>query len=122
MKRALLSVWDKAGLVELARGLSTLGYELVSTGGTARALSEAGLPVTSVAQVTGFPEILDGRVKTLHPAIHGGILARRTPEHLAELASHSIAPVDLVVSNLYPFAATIARPGVTEAEAVEERR
>ncbi len=119
-RRALLSVYDKTGLVEFAAGLAELGFELVASGGTARALSAAGLPVTQVDQATGFPEILGGRVKTLHPAIHGGILARRTPEHLAELAAHDIAPVDLVVSNLYPFAATIARPGVTEAEAVEE--
>jgi len=119
-RRALLSVYDKTGLVEFAAGLAELGFELAASGGTARALSAAGLPVTQVDQVTGFPEILGGRVKTLHPAIHGGILARRTPEHLAELAAHDIAPVDLVVSNLYPFAATIARPGVTEAEAVEE--
>jgi len=119
-RRAILSVYDKTGLVEFARGLAELGFELVASGGTARALSAAGLPVTAVEQVTGHPEILGGRVKTLHPAIHGGILARRTPEHLAELASHGIAPVDLVVCNLYPFAATVAKPGVTEAEAVEE--
>ena len=119
-RRALLSVYDKTGLVEFAAGLADLGFELVASGGTARALSAAGLPVTQVDQVTGFPEILGGRVKTLHPAVHGGILARRTPDHLAELAAHNIAPVDLVVSNLYPFAATIARPGVTEAEAIEE--
>ena len=120
MKRAILSVYDKTGLVEFARGLAELGFELVASGGTARALSAAGLPVTQVDQVTGFPEILGGRVKTLHPAVHGGILARRTPEHLAELADHGIAPVDLVVCNLYPFAATVAKPGVTEPEAVEE--
>jgi phosphoribosylaminoimidazolecarboxamide formyltransferase / IMP cyclohydrolase len=120
MKRAILSVYDKTGLVEFARGLVELGFELIASGGTARALSAAGLPVTQVDQITGSPEILGGRVKTLHPAVHGGILARRTPEHLAELASHGIAPVDLVVCNLYPFAATVARPGVTEAEAVEE--
>lgn len=119
-RRAILSVYDKTGLVEFARGLAGLGFELVASGGTARALSTAGLPVVPVEQVTGHPEILGGRVKTLHPAIHGGILARRTPEHLAELAGHGIAPVDLVVCNLYPFAATVARPGVTEAEAVEE--
>ncbi len=118
--RAILSVYDKTGLVEFARGLAELGFELVASGGTARALSAAGLPVTQVDQVTGHPEILGGRVKTLHPAIHGGILARRTPEHLAELAGHGIAPVDLVACNLYPFAATTARPGVTEPEAVEE--
>ncbi|MDQ1301335.1 MAG: hypothetical protein QG637_1256, partial [Chloroflexota bacterium] len=119
-RRAILSVYDKTGLVEFARGLAGLGFELVASGGTARTLSAAGLPVTAVDQVTGHPEILGGRVKTLHPAIHGGILARRTPEHLAELAAHSIAAVDLVVCNLYPFAATVARPNVTEAEAVEE--
>ncbi len=120
IRRALLSVYDKTGLVEFARGLADLGFELVASGGTARAVSAAGLPVTQVDQVTGFPEILGGRVKTLHPAVHGGILARRTPEHLAELAEHGIAPVDLVVCNLYPFAATVAKPGVTEPEAVEE--
>ena len=119
-RRAILSVYDKTGLVEFARGLADLGFELVASGGTARALSAAGLPVTQVDQITGFPEILGGRVKTLHPAVHGGILARRTPAHLAELAEHGITPVDLVVCNLYPFAATVAQPGVTEPEAVEE--
>ena len=119
-QRALLSVYDKTGLIEFGQGLSRLGFELVASGGTARALSGAGLPVTQVDQVTGFPEILGGRVKTLHPAIHGGILARRTPEHLAELAAHGIAPFDVVICNLYPFASTVSRPGVTEAEAVEE--
>jgi phosphoribosylaminoimidazolecarboxamide formyltransferase / IMP cyclohydrolase len=119
-RRALLSVYDKTGLVTFATGLAELSFELVASGGTARALSAAGLPVTQVDQITGSPEILGGRVKTLHPAVHGGILARRTPEHLAELAAHNIAPVDLVVCNLYPFAATVGRPGVTEAEAVEE--
>jgi phosphoribosylaminoimidazolecarboxamide formyltransferase/IMP cyclohydrolase len=119
-RRAILSVYDKTGLVEFARGLVTVGCELVASGGTARALSAAGLPVTQVDQITGFPEILGGRVKTLHPAVHGGILARRTPEHLAELTSHDIAPIDLVVCNLYPFAATVAKPGVSEQEAVEE--
>ncbi len=119
-RRAILSVYDKTGLVEFARSLAELGFELVASGGTARALGAAGLPVTQVDQVTGFPEILGGRVKTLHPAVHGGILARRTPAHLAELAGHGIAPVDLVACNLYPFAATVAKPGVTETEAVEE--
>jgi phosphoribosylaminoimidazolecarboxamide formyltransferase/IMP cyclohydrolase len=128
--RALLSVYDKTGLVELAQGLAGLGYELAASGGTARLLSAAGLParpargtrarVTPVEEITGFPEILGGRVKTLHPAIHGGILARRTPEHLAELAAHGIAPIDLVVCNLYPFVETVRRADVTEAEAVEE--
>jgi phosphoribosylaminoimidazolecarboxamide formyltransferase/IMP cyclohydrolase len=120
MKRAILSVYDKTGLVEFARGLVELDFELVASGGTARTLNAAGLPVTQADQITGFPEILGGRVKTLHPAVHGGILARRTPEHLAELAGHGIAPVDLVVCNLYPFAATVAKPGVTEPEAIEE--
>ena len=120
MKRAILSVWDKTGLVELGQGLVEAGYELVSTGGTARALQEAGLPVTMVEDVTGFPEILDGRVKTLHPAVHGGILARREPAHLAELEQHGISPVDLVVCNLYPFQATIAKPNVSLEEAIEQ--
>jgi phosphoribosylaminoimidazolecarboxamide formyltransferase/IMP cyclohydrolase len=120
MKRAILSVYDKSGLVEFARGLADLNFELVASGGTARALSAVGLPITQIDQITGFPEILGGRVKTLHPAVHGGILARRTPEHLAELASHDIAPVDLVVCNLYPFATTVAKPGVSEQEAIEE--
>ena len=119
-RRAILSVYDKTGLVEFAHGLAELDFEMVASGGTARALSAAGLPVTQVDQITGFPEILGGRVKTLHPTVHGGILARRTPEHLAELASHDIAPIDLVVCNLYPFAETVARPGVTEPEVIEE--
>lgn len=118
--RALLSVYDKTGLVEFGRGLAELGFELVASGGTARALSQAGLSVTQIDQITGFPEILGGRVKTLHPAVHGGILARRIPEHLAELESHGIAPIDLVACNLYPFVETVRRPDVTEAQAVEE--
>ncbi len=118
--RALLSVSDKSGLIEFARRLHQAGGELVASGGTARQLSEAGLPVTPVAELTGFPEILGGRVKTLHPAVHGGILARRTPEHLAELAQHGLGPIDLVVVNLYPFQQTVANPEVTEAEAVEQ--
>src|SRR5690349_12135698 len=120
IQRALLSVWDKAGLVDLGRGLSALGVELVASGGTARSLQEAGLPVQTVESLTGFPEILEGRVKTLHPAVHGGILAKRTPEHLAELAQHGLRQIDLVVSNLYPFSQTVARPGVSEAEAIEQ--
>jgi len=118
-KRALLSVSDKTGLVELARGLKELGWDLISSGGTARALTGAGIPVTEVASVTGFPEMLDGRVKTLHPKIHGGILAKRIPEHLRQLQEHGIEPFDLVVVNLYPFRETIARPGVTVEEAIE---
>ena len=109
IRRALLSVYDKAGLVELARRLSSLGVELVSTGGTAGALQEAGIAVTEVSEVTGAPEILGGRVKTLHPGVHGGILARRDlPEHLAALDQHRLPPIDLVVVNLYPFEATVA--------------
>ncbi|HTZ81019.1 MAG TPA: bifunctional phosphoribosylaminoimidazolecarboxamide formyltransferase/IMP cyclohydrolase [Stellaceae bacterium] len=110
VKRALLSVHDKTGLVPFAQALAARGIELISTGGTARALAEAGLKVIDVAVVTGFPEMLDGRVKTLHPAIHGGLLARRDrADHLETIARHGIAPIDLLVSNLYPFAATVAR-------------
>jgi phosphoribosylaminoimidazolecarboxamide formyltransferase/IMP cyclohydrolase len=118
--RALLSVFDKAGLVAFARQLHEAGVQLIASGGTARQLAEAGLPVMAVETLTGFPEILDGRVKTLHPAIHGGILARRTAEQLAELAGHGLAPIDLVVVNLYPFPSTVAQPGVTVAEAIEQ--
>ncbi len=118
--RALVSVSDKTGVEELARGLVALGYEVVSTGNTLRALAGAGVPATAVADVTGFPEVLGGRVKSLHPAIHGGVLALRTPEHLAELEAHGITPVDVVVCNLYPFGATVAREGVTDAEAMEQ--
>jgi phosphoribosylaminoimidazolecarboxamide formyltransferase/IMP cyclohydrolase len=117
--RALISVSDKTGVVDFARGLVELGVEIVSTGGTARTLKEAGLPVTYISEVTGFPEILDGRVKTLHPAVHGGILALRTPEHLNQLEAHHITPIDIVAVNLYPFRETIARPGVTLEEAIE---
>ncbi len=120
IKRALLSVSDKTGLVEFARGLSDLGIELVSTGGTAKSLAEAGLPIISISDVTHFPEMLDGRVKTLHPAVHGALLADRSkPEHLETIAAHGIVPIDLVVVNLYPFAETIAKPNVTREEAVE---
>src|SRR5690348_5158952 len=109
IRRALISVSDKEGLVPFARELAVRGVALVSTGGSARALAEAGLPVTEVAEVTGFPEMLDGRVKTLHPAIHAGLLARRDrPDDLAALADRGIAPIDLVVCNLYPFAETVA--------------
>jgi len=118
--RALLSVSDKSGLVEFARQLHNAGGELIASGGTARTLVQGGIPVTEVEQVTGSPEILGGRVKTLHPAIHGGILARRTPEHLEELAVHGIGTIDLVVVNLYPFQATVAKPGVTLEAAIEE--
>ena len=108
-RRALLSVSDKTGLVELGRALAARGVEILSTGGTARALGEAGIAVVEVSEHTGFPEIMDGRVKTLQPKIHGGILARRgDPDHLAAMAAHDIAAIDLVVVNLYPFEATVA--------------
>jgi phosphoribosylaminoimidazolecarboxamide formyltransferase / IMP cyclohydrolase len=120
-RRALLSVSDKAGLAGFAAGLVRAGFELVSTGGTARVLREAGLPVTDVAAVTGFPEMLDGRVKTLHPRIHGGILADlRLADHRRQLIAAAIAPFELVVVNLYPFAAAAERPGITLDELVEE--
>ena len=118
--RALLSVSDKSGLLDFAQQLHTAGVQLIASGGTARQLADAGLPVLAVEDLTGFPEILGGRVKTLHPAIHGGILSRRTPEHLAELAQHGLAPIDLVVVNLYPFQQTVAQPSVTLAEAIEQ--
>jgi len=119
MKRALLSVYRKDGIVELARGLAERGFEIVSTGGTAADLGKAKVPVVPVARVTGFPEILDGRVKTLHPVIHAGILARRDrPEHVKALAQHDIAPVDVVVVNLYPFEDKVAKGSPFE-EAVE---
>jgi phosphoribosylaminoimidazolecarboxamide formyltransferase/IMP cyclohydrolase len=121
IRRALLSVSDKTGLVEFARALRGFGVELLSTGGTAKTLREAGLEVRDVSDVTGFPEMLDGRVKTLHPRIHGGILAvRDNPEHTRALAEHDIGPIDMVVVNLYPFEQTIAREGVTLEEAVEQ--
>ena len=119
-KRALLSVSDKTGLVEFARRLHDAGIQLIASGGTARKIAQAGLPVTPVEEITGFPEILGGRVKTLHPAVHGGILARRTSLHLEELDKHGLAPIDLVVVNLYPFQETVAQPNVTLATAVEE--
>jgi phosphoribosylaminoimidazolecarboxamide formyltransferase / IMP cyclohydrolase len=119
--RAIVSVADKTGIVAFAQGLSALNVEIFSTGGTAQALDAAGVLVRSITDITGFPEILDGRVKTLHPAIHGGILARRDREaHMAEIARHDISPIDLVVCNLYPFAETVAQPGVTLESALEE--
>src|SRR2546423_6230109 len=121
IRRTLLSVSDKTGLVEFARALRGVGVDPLSTGGTAKALRDAGLEVRDVADVTGFPEMLDGRVKTLHPRIHGGILAvRERPEHARALEEHRIEPIDMVVINLYPFEQTIAREGVTLEEAVEQ--
>ena len=118
--RALISVHDKTGVVEFARGLAALGAEIVSTGGTARLLRESGVPVVDVAEITGFPEMLDGRVKTLHPKVHGGLLARRElPEHMAALERHGIRPIDLVAVTLYPFEQTVAKAGVTLEEAIE---
>jgi phosphoribosylaminoimidazolecarboxamide formyltransferase/IMP cyclohydrolase len=120
IQRVLLSVTDKTGIVDFARGLNGLGAELISTGGTARLLRDSGVPVRDVADVTGFPEMLDGRVKTLHPKIAGGILARRAlPEHMAALATHSIAPIDMVVVNLYDFAAVAARADAPLEELIE---
>lgn len=119
-KRALISVSDKTGIVNFARRLVELGYEIISTGGTAKTLEEAGIGVVKVSDVTGFPEILDGRVKTLHPKIHGGILGvRDNPEHKRQMDEMGIKPIDLVVINLYPFKETISKPDVTEQEAIE---
>ncbi|KAA2284346.1 bifunctional phosphoribosylaminoimidazolecarboxamide formyltransferase/IMP cyclohydrolase [Arenimonas fontis] len=118
VRRALLSVSDKTGVVELARGLHALGVDLLSTGGTARSLREAGLPVRDVSEVTDFPEIMDGRVKTLHPKIHGGLLGREGTDD-AVMAEHGIAPIDLLVVNLYPFAQTVAKPDCSYEDAIE---
>lgn len=118
--KALLSVFDKTGIEDFGKSLADAGYELISTGGTHRSLADAGVPVTQVSDVTGSPEILDGRVKTLHPVIHGGLLARRdSPAHLAELERHGIGAIDVVVVNLYPFVETISRAGVTLDDALE---
>lgn len=120
IKRALLSVSDKTGVIEFAHQLAQLGVELLSTGGTASLLADAGIAVIEVADYTGFPEMLDGRVKTLHPKIHGGILGRRgCPEHVAQMAEHDIGTIDLVCVNLYPFAATVAKPDCTLEDAIE---
>ena len=117
---ALISVSDKTGVLAQAQGLHALGIKLVSTGGTAKLLADNGLPVTEVAELTGFPEMLDGRVKTLHPFVHGGLLARRDlPEHMAALNTHGIGTIDLLVVNLYPFEATVAKPGCTLEDAIE---
>ncbi|TYK69397.1 bifunctional phosphoribosylaminoimidazolecarboxamide formyltransferase/IMP cyclohydrolase [Comamonas sp. Z3] len=118
--KALISVSDKTGIVEFAQALHALGVQLLSTGGTAKLLADKGLPVTEVAEVTRFPEMLDGRVKTLHPMVHGGLLARRDlPEHMAALKEHGIETIDLLVVNLYPFEATVAKAGCTLADAIE---
>src|SRR5215510_6959 len=120
-KRALLSVHNKAGLPAFARGLSRLGHELYSTGGTMRALEEASIDVQPVTDLTGFPEIMDGRVKTLHPGVHAGLLARRDrPEHMETLHGHGLREIDLLCCNLYPFVQTVTKPDVTFEEAVEQ--
>jgi len=118
--RAIVSVSDKTGVTDFAKGLSQSGFEIFSTGGTKKALAEAGVPVKSISEITGFPEILDGRVKTLHPAVHGGILAKRNlPGHMEELAKNNIEVIELVAVNLYPFVQTVSREGVTLDEALE---
>ena len=120
IKRALVSVSDKTGVVDFARTLADLGVELLSTGGTAKLLAGAGLPVIEVGDYTGFPEMMDGRVKTLHPKVHGGILARRDlAHHESAMREHGIPPIDMVVVNLYPFAQTVAKPGCGMEEAIE---
>ena len=120
VQRAILSVTDKTGLVEFARKLAALGVELVSTGGTAKLLRDSGIQVKDISDLTGFPEMLDGRVKTLHPKVHGGILHRRdVPAHKQAVAEHGIQPIDMVVVNLYAFEKTAAKPGVHFEELIE---
>src|ERR1035437_3777517 len=120
ISQALISVSDKHGIVDFARALVALDIKLLSTGGSAKLLRDAGLPVTEVSDYTGFPEMLDGRVKTLHPKVHGGILGRRDlPEHLKTMQEHGIAPIDLVVVNLYPFQKTVAKADCTLEDAIE---
>ena len=117
--RALISVSDKTGVVDFAKGLREAGWEVIATGGTMKLLRESGVEVLNISDVTGFPEICDGRVKTLHPKVHGGLLARRDdPEHLRELRENGIEFIDLVCVNLYPFRETIAKPGVKMADAI----
>jgi phosphoribosylaminoimidazolecarboxamide formyltransferase/IMP cyclohydrolase len=120
IKQALISVSDKTGVLDFARALSALGVNILSTGGTAKLLQDNGVPVTEVADYTGFPEMLDGRVKTLHPKVHGGILARRDlPEHVAKLEEHGIPQIDMVVVNLYPFQQTVAKEQCSLEDAIE---
>src|SRR5246500_6058681 len=120
IKRALLSVSEKKGIIEFARGLADLGIELISTGGTARELTEAGIPVRSISELTGFPEIMDGRVKTLHPKLYAGLLAvRDEPEHIEAAQAHEVEPVDLVCVNLYPFERTASTRGASDREVIE---
>ena len=120
VRRALVSVSDKSGVVELAKALDDMGVEILSTGGTAQTLRQQGINIKDVSEHTGFPEMLDGRVKTLHPKIHGGILGQReNPDHVETMDKHGIDPIDMVVVNLYPFEATVARPNCTLEEAIE---
>jgi len=118
-KRALLSVSDKSGILEFAQALEGLGYELLSTGGTMKHLAENGVAVTAVDEITGFPEIMEGRVKTLNPLIHGGLLAKQDdPSHIAQMEEHGIQPIDVVCVNLYPFKETISKPGVSTEDSI----
>ncbi|NWF52601.1 MAG: IMP cyclohydrolase [Nitrospirae bacterium] len=120
IKKAIISVSNKEGIVEFAKALESIGVEILSTGGTARALRETGVSVKEVSEYTGFPEMLDGRVKTLHPKIHGGLLSRRNnPKDMEEIKEHGIEPIDMVVVNLYPFEETVSKPEVTLEEAIE---
>ena len=120
IKRVLISVSNKKGIADFARVLSSMGIEIISTGGTAKALRDGGIPVKDVSEYTGFPEILGGRVKTLHPGIHGGLLSRRgSPKDMEEIKKHGIDTIDMVVVNLYPFEEAASKPGVTPAEAIE---
>src|SRR5829696_1078037 len=121
IKRALVSVSDKTGIIDFARELKQFNVEIISTGGTAKALREAGIEVRDISDVTGFPEMMDGRVKTLHPRVHGALLGlRHNPEHVAAMKQHGMEPIDMVVVNLYPFAETISRQEVTREEAIEQ--
>src|SRR5688572_3580986 len=121
MPRALISVSDKTGIVDFAKELTSRGWEIISTGGTSKALRDAGIKAIDISSVTNFPEMLDGRVKTLHPAVHGGLLARRDlPQHMQAIAEHGIAPIDLVAVNLYPFRETAARAGVAPEDVIEQ--
>ena len=120
IRRAVISVSNKTGIVELAKALNTMGVEILSTGGTAKALRDAGILVKDVSDYTGFPEMLDGRVKTLHPKVHGGLLSRRNnPKDMEEIKKHGIDTIDMVVVNLYPFEETVSRPGVSFEDAIE---
>src|SRR6266571_5512605 len=121
IRRALISVSDKTGIIDFAQELKSFGVEIISTGGTAKALRDAGIEVRDVSDVTGFPEMMDGRIKTLHPKIHGALLGLRDkPEHVAAMREHGIEPIDMVVVNLYPFEQTVMQGGVTLDEAVEQ--